>query len=108
MNLKEFQPEQYDMVANWWDAHHWHAVPKEFLSKTGLLIEDEGKGIEDIDMALMDEFSTATTEMREMGFGAGMGLPNIRRNSDLFSISSTVGTGTRLSITINPKVEEHS
>jgi hypothetical protein len=41
MNLREFQPEQYDMVANWWDAHHWHAVPKEFLSKTGLLIEDE-------------------------------------------------------------------
>jgi hypothetical protein len=41
MKLREFQPEQYDMVANWWDAHHWHAVPKEFLSKTGLLIEDE-------------------------------------------------------------------
>ena len=79
-----------------------------FPDEIRLLIEDEGKGIEDIDMALMDGFSTATTEMREMGFGAGMGLPNIRRNSDLFSISSTVGTGTRLSITIKPKVEEHS
>lgn len=41
MILKNFQPEQYEMIANWWDAHHWHAVPKEFLSKTGLLIEDE-------------------------------------------------------------------
>jgi hypothetical protein len=41
MILKVFEPEQYEMVANWWDAHHWHAVPKEFLSKTGLLIEDE-------------------------------------------------------------------
>ena len=79
-----------------------------FKEEIQLLIEDEGQGIVDIDMALQDGFSTATAEMREMGFGAGMGLPNIRRNSNQFSISSTVGMGTRLSITVQPKVEEHS
>jgi hypothetical protein len=41
MKLREYHPEQYEMVANWWDAHHWHAVPEQFLSKTGLLIEDD-------------------------------------------------------------------
>lgn len=41
MNLKEFKPEQYELVANWWDAHGWHAVPQKFLSKTGLMIFDD-------------------------------------------------------------------
>ena len=76
------------------------AFPEDILR----LIEDEGQGIEDIQMAMQDGFSTATAEMREMGFGAGMGLPNIERNSDRFSISSTVGTGTTLSVTIKTKV----
>jgi hypothetical protein len=40
MKLKEFQPEQYEMIANWWDAHGWHSVPQEFLSKTGLVVYD--------------------------------------------------------------------
>ncbi len=79
-----------------------------FPDEIQIKIEDEGQGIEDIEMAMQDGYSTATVEMREMGFGAGMGLPNIKRNSNLFSISSTVGTGTTLSITIKPKVEEHS
>ena len=38
MTLKEFKPEDYDMVAEWWKAHGWHSVPQDFLSKTGLLI----------------------------------------------------------------------
>ena len=43
MYLKNFQPEQYELVANWWDAHGWHSVPQEFLSKTGLMVfDDEG------------------------------------------------------------------
>lgn len=41
MVLKEFLPEQYDMIANWWDAHGWHSVPQAFLSKTGLVVYDE-------------------------------------------------------------------
>ena len=61
-------------------------------------IEDEGPGIPDIELAMQEGFSTATEEMREMGFGAGMGLPNIRKNSDRFLISSLVGKGTMLSL----------
>ena len=61
-----------------------------------ITIEDEGPGITDINQAMQEGFSTATPEMREMGFGAGMGLPNIKRNSDVFEISSVVGKGTKL------------
>jgi anti-sigma regulatory factor (Ser/Thr protein kinase) len=62
--------------------------------------QDEGDGIANIDLAMQEGYSTATPEMREMGFGAGMGLPNIKRNSDEFEISSEVGRGTKLGITI--------
>jgi len=61
-----------------------------------IIIDDEGKGIPNIDKAMQPGFSTATEEQRAMGFGAGMGLPNIKKNSDDFNISSVVGKGTRL------------
>ena len=64
-------------------------------------VSDDGPGIPDIERAMREGYSTATREMREMGFGAGMGLPNIKRNSDEFTIESEVGKGTRLGITIN-------
>lgn len=63
-------------------------------------LEDEGPGIDNIDLAMQEGFSTATEEMREMGFGAGMGLPNIKKNADKFEISSIPGKGTSLDITI--------
>jgi serine/threonine-protein kinase RsbT len=72
-------------------------------SRIKIEIEDEGQGIEDIDLAMQEGFSTATPEMREMGFGAGMGLPNIRKNADDFEISSEVGRGTKVGITINTR-----
>jgi len=65
-----------------------------------LKVDDEGPGIPDINLALQEGYSTATAEMREMGFGAGMGLPNIRKNADEFDISSEVGRGTKLCIRI--------
>ena len=65
-----------------------------------LEIADEGPGIEDLDLALTEGFSTATDQMREMGFGFGMGLPNIRKNSDDFDIKSEVGKGTTVSTRI--------
>jgi serine/threonine-protein kinase RsbT len=65
-----------------------------------LEIADKGPGIEDLEMALTEGYSTATDEMREMGFGFGMGLPNIRKNSDDFRIASEVGTGTTVSTMI--------
>lgn len=61
-----------------------------------VVVTDEGPGIPDIEWAMQEGHSTATPEMRERGFGAGLGLPNIRKNSDEFAIESTVGTGTTL------------
>lgn len=59
-------------------------------------VADQGQGIPDIDLAMQEGYSTATAEMRERGFGAGLGLPNIKKNSDLFEIQSTPGVGTTL------------
>jgi serine/threonine-protein kinase RsbT len=65
-----------------------------------LNINDEGPGIPDVSLAMQEGYSTATPEMREMGFGAGMGLPNIKKNADEFDISSELGHGTRLYIRV--------
>jgi len=62
--------------------------------------DDVGPGIPDVELAMQEGYSTATAEMREMGFGAGMGLPNIKKNADEFTVESVVGKGTRLRITI--------
>jgi len=61
-----------------------------------ITFDDKGPGIINIELALKPGFSTATPEIREMGFGAGMGLPNIKQNADSFNISSVVGKGTKL------------
>lgn len=66
-----------------------------------LVVNDEGPGIPDVTLAMQEGYSTATPEMREMGFGAGMGLPNIRKNADEFAVESVVGKGTRLRITLH-------
>ena len=63
-------------------------------------VTDEGNGIEDIGLAMQEGYSTASEQILEMGFGAGMGLPNINKNSDEFYIASVVGQGTVLDITI--------
>ena len=68
-----------------------------------ITVEDSGPGIPDIDLAMQEGYSTATSEMREMGFGAGMGLPNIRKNADQMTIESTVGVGTRVEFSISIK-----
>jgi serine/threonine-protein kinase RsbT len=68
--------------------------------KIVLRYDDEGPGIPDIEMAMQQGFSTASPEVREMGFGAGMGLPNIKNNADTLEISSEVGKGTNVKITI--------
>ena len=65
-----------------------------------LEITDEGPGIPDIELALQEGYSTASDEMREMGFGFGMGLPNMKKNSDEFRIESEVGKGTSVFATI--------
>lgn len=61
---------------------------------------DEGPGIPDINKAMEEGFSTADEKIRELGFGAGMGLPNIKKNSDNLNIISTVGKGTSVKVVI--------
>jgi len=61
-----------------------------------VVIDDEGKGIPDVELAMQEGYTTATEEMRAMGFGSGMGLPNIKKNTDELAITSEVGKGTRV------------
>ena len=61
-----------------------------------IVVADRGQGIPDIEWAMKEGNSTATPEMRARGFGAGLGLPNIKRNSDDFAIESSAGVGTTL------------
>jgi len=62
---------------------------------------DEGPGIPDIELAMQAGYSTADQRIREMGFGAGMGLSNIKRYADVFDLTSEVGKGTYLKMIIN-------
>jgi len=66
--------------------------------KISIIVNDSGPGITDLEKAMEEGFTTASREVREMGFGAGMGLPNIKRNSDFMEIESTPGEGTRVRI----------
>ena len=83
-------------------AHAYRGVIYAQIEGSGikLRLEDEGPGIPDIERAMTPGFSTASQQVREMGFGAGMGLPNISENSDNFKIESSVGKGTTLYIEI--------
>jgi anti-sigma regulatory factor (Ser/Thr protein kinase) len=76
-------------------------ILKVFPDSVELTIEDEGPGISDLDAVMVEGFSTAPDYIREMGFGAGMGLPNIKRSSDEFRIESVVGKGVTLWVKIN-------
>jgi len=63
-----------------------------------LNVEDSGPGIENTELAMQEGYSTASDEYREMGFGAGMGLPNMRRNSDDIVVDSSPGQGTAVTM----------
>lgn len=74
--------------------------------KIKITITDKGPGISDIDQAMKEGYSTATPQVREMGFGAGMGLANMKKNSDLMSISSIPGEGTTVELITYIKSDE--
>ncbi len=69
--------------------------------KLVITFSDNGPGIKDISQAMQEGFSTATNEARELGFGAGMGLPNMKKYSDALHITSAPGEGTTVEIIIN-------
>jgi len=70
------------------------------LDEITLTLRDVGPGIPDVDKAMQEGFSTAGDSARNLGFGAGMGLPNMKKYSDLMTIDSTVGVGTTVTMTI--------
>ncbi|MCB8995156.1 MAG: anti-sigma regulatory factor [Bacteroidales bacterium] len=72
-------------------------------NKLYICLEDKGPGIPDIEKAMEEGYSTASSKVREMGFGAGMGLANIKRNADRFLISSETGKGTKVELFHNLK-----
>lgn len=72
-----------------------------FKEHIEITVEDNGPGIENIELAMQEGYSTASGSIREMGFGAGMGLPNIKKHSSHLEIESKVGIGTTLKISIN-------
>jgi serine/threonine-protein kinase RsbT len=65
-----------------------------------MTLSDTGPGIPDLELAMTEGWSTAPDRFRELGFGAGMGLPNMKRNCDDFQIESEVGAGTRVRMVI--------
>jgi len=67
-------------------------------TKITITITDKGPGINDIEQAMQEGYSTATPQVREMGFGAGMGLANMKKNSDSMKISSIPGEGTTVEL----------
>ena len=68
--------------------------------KVTLISKDVGPGIPDIDMAMTEGFSTASAEARTLGFGAGMGLPNMKKYTDSMEIETEVGKGTTITMVV--------
>ena len=66
-----------------------------------MILEDRGPGIPDVELAMKEGYSTSTEQIRNMGFGAGMGLPNMKRNTQSMEIESTVGVGTKITMTVD-------
>ena len=66
-----------------------------------IVLDDHGPGIADIEKAMQEGYSTATDNIRSLGFGAGMGLPNMKKNTDSLNIESTVGVGTKIVMRVN-------
>lgn len=78
-----------------------HIVLEVSENEITLAVEDVGPGIPDIQLAMREGYSTASDDVRMMGFGAGMGLSNMARNADKFDIQSEVGVGTRIKMLFN-------
>ena len=69
--------------------------------KIEIILADKGPGIADVNLAMQEGYSTATDSVRSLGFGAGMGLPNMKRYTDEMTIDSVVGEGTTIKMVVN-------
>jgi len=72
-----------------------------FCDKIEIILADKGPGIPDIALAMQEGYSTAPENIRSLGFGAGMGLPNMKRYTDSFEIETEIGVGTTVKMTVN-------
>ena len=73
-----------------------------------MVLKDQGPGIQDISLAMQAGWSTAPDDLRSLGFGAGMGLPNMKKYTDEMKIESTVGVGTTVSMTVFTHPQEEA
>ncbi|MBE6769445.1 MAG: anti-sigma regulatory factor [Ruminococcaceae bacterium] len=71
--------------------------------KVEILLSDSGPGIENVELAMQEGYSTAPDNIHALGFGAGMGLPNMKKYTDEMKIESTVGVGTKVYMAVNIK-----
>ncbi len=81
-------------------ANGGKAIADVYVDRVVVKLTDSGKGIANVEQAMQPGFSTASEEVRSLGFGAGMGLPNMVRYTDEFEIKSEVGKGTEITLTV--------
>ena len=72
-----------------------------YCDRIEIILKDNGPGIPDINLAMQEGYSTAPDNIRSLGFGAGMGLPNMKKNTDKLEIFSTPGVGTKIVMRVN-------
>ena len=72
-----------------------------YEDRVEIILSDHGPGIANIDLAMQEGYTTAPDNVRSLGFGAGMGLPNMKRYTDSMKIESVVGEGTTITMTVN-------
>ena len=92
--------EKYDVLSRKELHSRYDIYVEHYAKQINIEATDEGQGIADIEQAMEEGYSTATPKIVHMGFGAGMGLSNIKRFSDEFHITSEVGKGTHLEMVI--------
>lgn len=81
-------------------ANGGHIDVDIYPDKITMVLQDVGPGIPDIDLAMQEGYSTADEEIHNLGFGAGMGLPNMKRSCDEFNIETELNVGTTVTMTI--------
>ena len=81
-------------------AHGGKANVNVYPDKIEIVLADKGPGISDISLAMQEGYSTASDNVRSLGFGAGMGLPNMKRYTDEMNIDSVIGEGTTITMTV--------
>ena len=84
-------------------AHGGTATVEIYNDRIEMILADTGPGIPDIDLAMSEGYSTAKENIRELGFGAGMGLPNMKKYTDGMEIETEVGKGTTVRMTVKTR-----